>query len=135
MYHLWMYELLGSIYTDRNKTKNTWFLCQVLLFQTDFDDPNELKGLLAQFWNAAVLDSCASKTVCSQARLDNYVDSLNENEKTNSQFLSGSSTNCLRDRKQCNEKAQLPANKRSHQIITDLTDSDIPPLLSRASMS
>lgn len=38
-------------------------------------------------------------------------------------------------RKQCNEKAQLPANKRSHQIITDLTDSDIPPLLSRASMS
>ena len=42
---------------------------------------HELKGLLTELWNAA-LDHGASKTVCGQVWLDNYLDSLPENERS-----------------------------------------------------
>lgn len=34
---------------------------EVVLFQTDFDNPNELKGLLTYFLNTTVVDNDASK--------------------------------------------------------------------------
>ena len=55
----------GQDCPDRsNQTNNTWLSHETVLFQADFDNPNELKGLLDQSWNTAVLDSDASKTVC-----------------------------------------------------------------------
>ena len=41
---------------------NTYY---VVLYQSDYDHPNKLKNLVAESWNAAVLDSSASKTVGS----------------------------------------------------------------------
>ena len=38
----------------------------VVPYQSDYDHPNKLKNLVAESWNAAVLDRGASKTVCGQ---------------------------------------------------------------------
>ena len=48
----------------------------LLLFQTYFDHPNLLEGLLPESWNCAVLDCGASKTVCGKAWLERYKNSL-----------------------------------------------------------
>ena len=49
---------------DRIKSPNdTWLSCEAILIQADFDHPSELKGLLSESWNAAVLDSGGGKTV------------------------------------------------------------------------
>ena len=34
----------------------TWFSSKPVLFDSDFDSPNELKGLLSESWNAATFD-------------------------------------------------------------------------------
>ena len=47
-----------------------WLSYEAILFQADFDYPNELVGLLSESWNAAVLDSGTSKTVCGPVWLD-----------------------------------------------------------------
>ena len=52
-------------FRDKTDSPNdTWLSYEAILFQTDFDHPSELKVLLSESWNAAVLDSGASKTVC-----------------------------------------------------------------------
>ena len=38
-----------------------WLPYEAILFQADFDLLSKLKGLLAEFWNAAVLDGGGSK--------------------------------------------------------------------------
>ena len=40
-----------------SQTNGTWLLFEVVLFQADFDNPDDLKGLLTNSWNATVLDS------------------------------------------------------------------------------
>ena len=54
---------------------NTYY---VVLYQSDYDHPNTLKNLVVESWNAAVLDSSASKTVCGQSWLDCYIECVNE---------------------------------------------------------
>ena len=54
-------------------------------------NPNEPPGLLAQSWNAAVLGSHASKSVCGQVWQDNSVDLLNQKQEINIQFVPSSS--------------------------------------------
>ena len=51
---------------------------------------NELKGLLSESWNAAVLDSHGKKTAFGQVWLDNYLDSLPENGTSKIQFYTTS---------------------------------------------
>ena len=40
-----------------SQTNDTWLLFEVVLFQADFDNPDDLKGLLTQSWNATIFDS------------------------------------------------------------------------------
>lgn len=91
-------------------------------------NPILIRGLLAQSWNVAILDSSASKTVCSQVWLYNYIHLLNEKEKINILFLSSSSVS-LRN---ATKKTRLPVNIGGHQVMikTDVIDGDIPLLLS-----
>ena len=42
---------------------NTYILNEVVLHQTDYDDPLVLKLLISETWSAALLDCGASKTV------------------------------------------------------------------------
>ena len=78
----------GRDCSDRSShTNDTWLSFEDVLFQTNFDNPNELKELLVQSGNAAALDSSKSKTVCDQVWLDNYVNLLHEKDKINVVFL------------------------------------------------
>ena len=72
---------------DKTDSANDmWLLYEAILFQADFDHPSELNSLLLESWNAAVLDSGASKTLCDQVWLDSYIDSLSEVQKANIVF-------------------------------------------------
>ena len=37
---------------------------EIVMFQSDYEHPSHLKGLVPEAWNCAVLDSRATKTVC-----------------------------------------------------------------------
>ena len=55
---------------DKTESENdTWLSHEAILFEADFDHPSELKGLLSESWNAAVLDNGAGKTVCGRVWL------------------------------------------------------------------
>ena len=51
---------------------------EIIMFQSDFDHPTNLRTLFSESWNHAVLDSGASKTICESMWLSTYVDSLSD---------------------------------------------------------
>ena len=63
-------EKYGTLYTQ-----------EVVLYQSDFDHPEQLKTLVSESWNSAVLDSGATHTVAGEVWYNYYITSLNENEK------------------------------------------------------
>ena len=78
----------GRDCSDRSSDTNDISLSfEAVLFQTNFDNPNELTELIVQSGNAAALHNSKSKTVCDQVWLDNYVHLLYEKEKINVVFL------------------------------------------------
>ena len=117
---------------------NTRLSYEAILFQADFDHPSKLQGLLSESWNAAVLDSGASKTVYGRVWLDSYIDSLSEGQKAKMVFQTSSSIYRFGDGKtfKATNKTQIPAEIGSHNVMIEAEDinSDIPLLLSRASM-
>ena len=54
---------------------------EVVLYQSDFEHPEQLKTLVSESWNSAVLDSAATNTVAGEVWYNYYITSLNENEK------------------------------------------------------
>ena len=46
---------------------------EVILFQSDYDYPGQMQTLVSESWNAALLDSGASKTVCGKIWLKEYL--------------------------------------------------------------
>ena len=56
--------------SDKTYSSNdTWLSYETIPFQADFDHPSELKDFLSESWNAASLDSGASKTIWSGYRV------------------------------------------------------------------
>ena len=110
----------------------------LLLFQTDFDHPNQLEGLLSESWNCAVLDCGASKTVCGKAWLKRYESSLPIHEYQKIQLTESSSVYRFGDGQKVQSigNVKLPAVIGSKKVIidTDVVDQDIPLLFSRSSM-
>ena len=113
-------------------------LQQVTLFQSDYDEPNKLKSLVAQSFNAAVLDCGASKTVCGTVWLNCYLESLNETEqkkvkykKSNNLFKFGDGS-CISSLHQVTFPATI--GKCHILIVSDVVNNDIPLLLSKQSM-
>ena len=117
---------------------NTWLSYEAILFQEDSDHPSEIKGLLLESRNAAVLDCGVSKTICDWLRLDSYIDSLSEVQKANTVFQTSSSIYRFGHGKtfKATKKTQIPAEIGSHNVLIekDVINSDIPLLLSWASM-
>ena len=60
---------------------DTLYTQEVVLYQSDFDHPEQLKTLISESWNSAVLDSAANNTVAGEIWYNCYINSLNENEK------------------------------------------------------
>ena len=112
--------------------------CYVVLYQSDYDHPNELKNLVAESWNAAVLDSGASKNACGQSWLDCYIESLNESDKSKVSYNEASNFYRFGDGKRvCSMKSvKLPADIGQQPVTTesDVVDCDIPLFMSRSSM-
>ena len=61
---------------------DTYHSYHVVLFQSDFDHPStgKLQSLVAESWNAAVLDSGTSNTVSGQAWFDIFIETLSNED-------------------------------------------------------
>ena len=110
----------------------------IVMFQSDFDHPSNLRTLVAESWNHAVLDSGASKTVCGAIWLANYVDSLSDTDKATVTYSNSTNSFCFGDGQQVQSQSmvRLPAylgDKRVY-LMSDIVDLDIPLLFSRVSM-
>ena len=118
---------------DKTDSPNDmWLLYEAILFQADFDHPSEVKSLLLESWNAAVLDSGANKNLCGGVWLDSYINSLSEVQKANIVFQTSFSIYHFGDEKTFKAtKTPVPAEIGSHNVLikTDVINSDIPLLL------
>ena len=101
---------------------------EAILFQADFDHRNQLKGVLAESWNATVTDSCTCKTVCGWACLDSNIDSLSEGQKASIVFWTSSSIHRFKDGNTFNatKKIQIPEEIGIRKVLieTDIINSD-----------
>ena len=95
-------------------------------------------GELLTKWNAAILDTGATRTVSGRVWVNNYIDCLAEEERDQVQFKECDTSYRFGDGKKVNakERVTLPAKigKVSLWITTDIVDKNIPLLLSRQSM-
>ena len=111
---------------------------EIVLFQSDFNHLECLRGLVAKAWNSGVLNSGATKTVCGQARFDAYVSSLSDSDHAS--ILMRPSQNVFKfgdgNQVTATTSAIIPATvaNRHIQISTDIVDKDTPLLLSRDAM-
>ena len=55
----------------------------IILFESDLDEPRNVKSLLFESLGCAVLDCGASKSVCGDIWYNDYINSLPESEKSN----------------------------------------------------
>ena len=53
---------------------------EVVLYQSDFEHPEQLKTLVSESWNSAVLDSGTTNTVAGEVWYNCYITSLNKNK-------------------------------------------------------
>ena len=97
-----------------------------------------MKQLVSETWNNGLQDSGASKTVCGETWLTEYIKSLSENERSNIKYDNSKSFFKFGDGKriQAEYTAQIPAFIGRKQVIisTDVIKKDIPLLLSKAFM-
>ena len=97
-----------------------------------------MKNLIAESWNAAVLDSSAGKTICGQSWLDCYIESLNKSDKSKVSYNEASNFYHFGDGKRvCSMKSvKLPAVIGQQPVTTesDVVYCDVPLLMCRSSM-
>ena len=109
-----------------------------MLHQTDYDDPQELKFLMSETWNAALLDSGSDKTACSNEWFSQYVNNLCEQDQQQIQYSERNHMYRFGDGKKvkATHRAKIPALIGNNHIKnrTDVIENDIPLLLSKLSM-
>ena len=117
---------------------DTLYTQEVVLYQSDFDHPEQLKTLVSESWNSAVLDSGATHTVAGEVWYNYYITSLNENEKQKIKHHTPGNTYRFGDGKlfPALQNVDIPISLGSRNLMlnTDIVASDIPLLLSRKSM-
>ena len=123
---------------SNNQDHNTYIINDIVLHQSVFDTPNELKGLVSETWNAALLDCGASKTVCGKAWFDEYAANLSDQDRDSIVFHTSQHVYRFGDGKrvQAIKGAKIPAliGLEAIYIETDIVNSDIPLLFSKSSM-
>ena len=109
---------------------------KIILFQNSDDDLRKVKGLIAESFNSAVLDSAAAKTVCGRKWFQVFVESLPESHSIATQPCHAGYKFGDSDVVVATECAVIPATlgAKSIYIATDIVDQDVPFLLSRAAM-
>ena len=102
------------------------------------EESRKLGELLTETWNAAILDTGATRTVSGDAWVDNYINCLSEEEKSQVEFKESDTAYRFGDGNKvvAKKSVKLPAKigRLSLWITTDIVDKNIPLLLSRQSM-
>ena len=113
---------------------------KVVLYQCDFDHPEQSKTLVLESWNSRnqVLDSGAINTVAGKVWYNYYITSLNEIEKEKIKHHTLGNTYRFGDWKlfPALENVDIPVSFGSRNVMlnTDNVANNIPLLLSRKSM-
>ena len=117
---------------------DTLYTQEVVPYQSDFEHPEQLKTLVLELWNSAVLDSGATNTVAGKVWYNCYITGLNENEKQKIEPHTPGNTYRFGDGKlfPALQNVDIPISLGSRNLMlnTDIVASDIPLLLSRKSM-
>ena len=120
-------------FVDNEPTNEAFY--QIILFQKR-EDSKKVKGLVAESFNSAVLDSAASKTVCGRKWFQVFEESLPDSmsiptQPSNAGYKFGDS-----DLVVATERAVIPATlgNKNIYISTDIVEEDVPFLLSREAM-
>ena len=53
---IFLEDVMPPQFLPEKQEQNTYFLQEIVLFQSDFDHPAKLRNLVSEPWNAAVLD-------------------------------------------------------------------------------
>ena len=108
------------------------------LFQSDYDQPGKLKQLVSDTFDAAVLDTAATKTAAGKIWINEYIRKLNNEEKLKIKERPSNSTYRFGDGEKVTAlyATSIPATIGSKKVLidVDVLDKDIPCLLSRPSM-
>ena len=111
---------------------------EVVLHQTHYANPQELKHLMAETWSSVLLDCGNSKTVCGQEWFNQYIANLSEHKQENIKFTPSKNVYHFRDRRKIKaiQNVNFPAivGKEHLNIQSAIIDNDIPLLFSRLSM-
>ena len=123
---------------DRNSASNeTYVVHEIVLHNVD-DSAVNLRNLVSETWNCGLLDCGASKTVCGEVWLKQYLSSLPEKEKNDVKYYSSKSVYRfgVGDQVQASQGVSIPAyiGITKVQIKTDVILKDLPLLLSRSFM-
>ena len=111
---------------------------EVVLYQCDFEHPEQLKTLVSESRNKAVLDIGATKTVAGKVWYNCYITSLNENKKQKIKHHTPGNTYRFGDGKLFpvlqNVDILISLGSQNMMLNTDIVASDITLLLLRKSM-
>ena len=66
---IFLQDIMPSQLLPEKQEQNTYFLQEIVLFQSDFDHPAKLRNLVSESLNAAVLDRGATNTVTGENAL------------------------------------------------------------------
>ena len=133
-----IYESTYHIAQNCPENYDTLYTQEVVLYQSDFDHPEQLKTLVSESWNSAVLDSHATNKVAGKVWYNCYITNLNKNEKQKIKHHTLGNTYRFVDEKlfPALQNVDIPISLGSQNVMlnTDIVSRDITLLLSRKSM-
>ena len=120
------------------RDNDTLLVHEIILHQNEHNDPEQLKNLVAETWSSGLLDCGASKTVCGEIWLEEYIGSLSESDRKSVTHFPSSSIYRFGDGEkiQAHQAVKIPAHigHKALFISVDIIQKDIPLLLSKSFM-
>ena len=120
-----------------DESNNAGVFHQIVLFQNELDDSNNIKTLTQETIGAAVADCGASKTVCGESWLTSYLKLLTPEEKESVTFRKSNNTYKFGlGTSKAISSVKIPIHLGCKKVMleADVVANDLPLLLSRASM-
>ena len=121
-----------------NQGSETYIVHEIVMHHNEQSNPEQLKCLVAETWNCGLLDCGASKTVCGEKWLSEYVGSLSSEEQSKVRYFNSKSIYRFGDGKQIQAVggARIPAHigTTTVEINTDIVAKELPLLLSKSFM-
>ena len=120
------------------KDQETFVVHEIVLHGSHEESPEKMKELLSDTWSSGLLDCGATKTVCGRVWLNEYLNTLSDEQRCEVKYTPTQSVYRFGDGEQINasESVRIPACIGSAEIfiMTDIIDKDLPLLLSKAFM-